>query len=378
MLLRLASTGPAPLGCNFGFQIDPYSRRGSVLRRSLSSDRVPGSAWRTIRLVGHTPMSQDPARRTAQDGSHSFGGGVELTGQRSEPNDVRRLVTSVSTWPDDVETFAKSLSIGFTGRPCSPGAVPPTFPITWLASPELREVLFRSAYPQGPAIIHDTQTFEYVDRLERGTSYCLSIECDARRDRCELSGSVAEGNGNRVAQMRTTFRVITPDAVQAPFSAPSKERSIRVPDAMTVVDAAFIDHARVLAYVDAAHDDNPLHRDDTAARALGLAGAIIPGMLMFGLLGAAVAEWCADAHIIRLSGRFIAPLTIPQTLLIRRRVAREITTDRGREAIVRLQAGPENAPYACVVDGTVLLDNATANGLASLPNQCRGLPEAVP
>jgi acyl dehydratase len=81
-----------------------------------------------------------------------------------------------------------------------------------------------------------------------------------------------------------------------------------------VVDEQVVEH-----YADAAHDHNPIHFDDEAARQLGLPGAIAHGMISGALLGRLVAahlgpEWL---HRGRVRLKFVGPVEVGSTVVAR-------------------------------------------------------------
>ncbi|GAB3237547.1 MaoC family dehydratase [Glycomyces halotolerans] len=84
----------------------------------------------------------------------------------------------------------------------------------------------------------------------------------------------------------------------------------------TVFSASFAVHRSDLAaYADASGDHNPIHLDETAAKAAGLPDVIAHGMYTMGLVSRAVLEWLADsglrADLTDLSARFAKPVVVP-------------------------------------------------------------------
>ena len=93
-------------------------------------------------------------------------------------------------------------------------------------------------------------------------------------------------------------------------------------------------------YVEAAGDDNPLHRDAAAARAAGFAGPILPGMLLLGLAERAVRGWYPGWRIVHLSGQFLAPLCVPDSIAVSARVARVEADAAPPRMVLRLFVRP--------------------------------------
>lgn len=77
---------------------------------------------------------------------------------------------------------------------------------------------------------------------------------------------------------------------------------------------ASIDRARLRAYAGASGDDNPIHRDDEFARAVGLPGVIAHGMWTMGAAIEAVTDWVGDpTAVVDYATKFTAPVVVPAT-----------------------------------------------------------------
>lgn len=111
-----------------------------------------------------------------------------------------------------------------------------------------------------------------------------------------------------------------------------------------------IDDSWVRAYAAAALDPNPLHRDLAVARAAGFGGLVVPGMLLLGLCGRAVAGWMAaeggGRRLLHLSGRFLAPLAAPVSV----EVSGRVVAVAAARTVLRLtvKAASASGPLACV------------------------------
>lgn len=92
-----------------------------------------------------------------------------------------------------------------------------------------------------------------------------------------------------------------------------------------------VDLAWVRRYAAASGDDNPIHVDAASARAIGLPGPIVQGMLLMGLADTALAGWLPGARCDKLSTRFALPVAVGETVSIAARVVRaDIAEDRPR------------------------------------------------
>ena len=64
-----------------------------------------------------------------------------------------------------------------------------------------------------------------------------------------------------------------------------------------------------MAYAEVSGDQNPLHQDDSVARAAGFDGVIAHGMFTMGHLAACVDRWIGEpAAIVRFSAQFRSPV----------------------------------------------------------------------
>lgn len=77
----------------------------------------------------------------------------------------------------------------------------------------------------------------------------------------------------------------------------------------------------VKAYADAGGDQNPLHQDETVARAAGFPGIVAHGMFTMGHLAACVSLWAGGpARIRRLTAQFRAPVYMGEEIVAGGRV----------------------------------------------------------
>ncbi len=107
-------------------------------------------------------------------------------------------------------------------------------------------------------------------------------------------------------------------------------------------------------YAAVSGDDNPLHLDPNAAKAAGLAGASVHGMLMLSCFEPSIMRWRSDLFIARLSGKFLRPLLAGQGIRISGRVARRQDVPRP-ELTLRLTArGQNNDDLVILAEAAVL------------------------
>ena len=72
--------------------------------------------------------------------------------------------------------------------------------------------------------------------------------------------------------------------------------------------------ADVARFATTINDFNPMHLDDTFARAAGFAGPIVHGPMVLGHLAMLVARWAGLERITRFSGRLMAPTPVGQKI----------------------------------------------------------------
>lgn len=70
----------------------------------------------------------------------------------------------------------------------------------------------------------------------------------------------------------------------------------------------------LVRYAGASGDFNPLHHDETFARAAGLPGVMAHGMFSAGLLGSFLIAWVGERPIRRFRVRFLSPVWPGDTL----------------------------------------------------------------
>jgi acyl dehydratase len=85
----------------------------------------------------------------------------------------------------------------------------------------------------------------------------------------------------------------------------------------------------VKAYADAGGDQNPLHQDETIARAAGFPGIVAHGMFTMGHLAACVSRWAGGPNRIRrLTAQFRAPVYMGEEIVAAGRV-KAVDVERG-------------------------------------------------
>lgn len=89
--------------------------------------------------------------------------------------------------------------------------------------------------------------------------------------------------------------------------------SIAVGDSMPSYTSKPITRAQLARYAGASGDFNPLHTDETFARAIGLDSVIAHGMFISGIAGEAVTAWIENKYLRKFSVHFLS-MTEPVNL----------------------------------------------------------------
>jgi acyl dehydratase len=105
-------------------------------------------------------------------------------------------------------------------------------------------------------------------------------------------------------------------------------------------------------YAAVSGDDNPLHLDPEAARAAGLAGPPVHGMLMLSCFEPLIMRWRRDLFIARLSGKFLRPVLAGEGIRVSGRVMRRRDVPRP-ELTLRLIARAQNKDLAILGEAAV-------------------------
>ena len=100
-------------------------------------------------------------------------------------------------------------------------------------------------------------------------------------------------------------------------------------------------------------DDNPLHLDPDAAKAAGLAGPPVHGMLLLSCFEPLIMGWRGDLFIARLSAKFLRPVLAGEGIRLMGRVLRSQDIPRP-ELILRLTARDSNDDLVIVAEAAVL------------------------
>lgn len=120
---------------------------------------------------------------------------------------------AVGTPAAAVRRFREAIRLGSTPVADAEG-VPPTFPITWLAAPEVRSALaaaFGAPLPEsGAALIHRSQRIVLQGPLAIDAAYWLDLALAAEESArgFELEATITDAQGHRVATLAGRFALV--------------------------------------------------------------------------------------------------------------------------------------------------------------------------
>jgi acyl dehydratase len=125
--------------------------------------------------------------------------------------------------------------------------------------------------------------------------------------------------------------------------------AIRVGDELPTLAKAPVDRVQLARYAGASGDFNPVHVDETYAKAIGMPSVYAPGMLVMGFLGQLLSDWGRGAQLRRYSVKFIKIVWPADTVVCKGRV-----TDRygdGGRYFAEIELWAENQKGELVMKG---------------------------
>lgn len=246
-----------------------------------------------------------------------------------------------------VEAFTRALGIrrGY-------GPVPLTFPIRWLSIPEVHDPIDERLRVPSGLLVQWSQSFDFSGGLEVDREYSYAVDVwrePTSVDRIMLLGVLKDRAGNVIVTSKTVLCVLRPGtAIRA-------ERRLLPAVGSTIPDLRIgrISQSQTRRYASASLDNNPLHSDIDAARAVGLDQPIVHGMLVFGQFERALMAWRRDLKILRLHGTFLQPLPINTGIAFSSRVAARRRDGDGEHLAVRISVRTDQDIAVCVGEAEV-------------------------
>jgi acyl dehydratase len=233
-------------------------------------------------------------------------------------------LTGVTYGPYPVDTSADRVAAFVAATGDDPdrwdGSVPPMFANAALFAAAPVFLGDERVVPFTRSLIHSEQTYRWSDPLAVGADLAVSGTVESVRTRGALNFVTfsidALGDSSNWLSGSSVFLMSAEPAAAAveleepaaderpPFDGPGDRRR---PPPSGEIESRRCGASRtdLAAYAEASGDDNPIHLDHGAARAAGLPGVIVHGLLM-GAWMAATAERYGRLDALRL--RFRAPL----------------------------------------------------------------------
>lgn len=129
--------------------------------------------------------------------------------------------------------------------------------------------------------------------------------------------------------------------------------SVRVGDELPALAKAPVDRVQLSRYAGASGDYNPVHVDETYAKAIGMPSVYAPGMLVMGFLGQLVSDWARGAQLRKYQVKFIKIVWPADTVVCKGRVT-DRWGDSGRY-YAELDLWAENQKGELVMKGGCLI-----------------------
>lgn len=127
-------------------------------------------------------------------------------------------------------------------------------------------------------------------------------------------------------------------AVAAQTSRPVRFADVEAGDGIPALVAPPVSRLQLALFAGAAADPNPIHVDEEAARAGGLPGVIVHGMLTMALLGRALTQWVPQRQLRAFSARFVAMAFPGDTITASGKIVSKCVVDGENRVDIELMA----------------------------------------
>ncbi len=101
-----------------------------------------------------------------------------------------------------------------------------------------------------------------------------------------------------------------------------------------------VTRTQLALFAGASGDHNPIHLDDEEAKAGGLPGVIVHGMLMMAILGQMLTQWVPQSRVRKFSNRFAAMAVPGDTITCSGKVVAK--REEGGEKLVDVEVIAQN------------------------------------
>lgn len=223
-------------------------------------------------------------------------------------------------------------------------ASPPLIaPAMFLGADGLDEVLRLMRPPEGMGVLHESQMFHRFRPIVAARAMTIGGDVNIHGDNLTFECTLQDGEGV-LGQMQTRLRFVPPEVMRALKGAEFRAAMDTADTSWTKTKA--IRQESVDAYLALSHDPNPIHRDDEAAQSVGLARAVVPGMLVAGLCEAALKGIGFDAEQMRI--RYLSPLLVGECL----HLGAQLKRGDGTLSRARIFAITDKSQIVAIADGS--------------------------
>lgn len=135
--------------------------------------------------------------------------------------------------------------------------------------------------------------------------------------------------------------------------------SVRVGDEIPPLSKGPIERIQLVKYAGASGDFNPIHVDETFARAAGQPGVFAHGMLSMAFVGQLLTDWVDGRRIEKLGVRFVAITWPGDVITCKGKVTKKY--EEGGKKLVELEVSAENQKGQATVKGTAVVNLAAGS-----------------
>ncbi|SFM58427.1 Acyl dehydratase [Shimia aestuarii] len=185
--------------------------------------------------------------------------------------------------------------------------VPMIAPAMLLGAPKIRELTHAMTPPEGLGVVHEAQVFQRAAPIYPEGCPEIWISGEAAAMSARFDFEIQSGDA-ALARMQTRLRFVSFEEMAA-IQGTSFSSRFETSQTVWHVTGA-IGAEEVLSYLALSHDGNPIHSDDNAARAVGLPGAVLPGMMLCGVCEYALVQAWPGIWVREMKARFMASVPV--------------------------------------------------------------------
>ena len=211
---------------------------------------------------------------------------------------------------EDVHALASCLASLFGAK--AGETLPVIAPALLLGHPSLKPYAEKMLPPEGMGLVHESQSFQRGAEIPLDTPLTVEASLTEKGAARVFDFSLEDRDQGALGTMQTRLRVVTPEDM-AKFKGSQFPPHMDKGDVVWRVSKPF-DVEAVGRYLSLARDPNPIHTNDEAARKVGLAGAVVPGMFFAGVIDFVLADVLPQVFLTQMKLRFMAPIGVGEGL----------------------------------------------------------------